>query len=76
MRPNELCTHPDNAAARAKATGRQWGSCGSEKKEEGIDIVSDVVKVEDENLATPGCLREDRVTKYSSRLACEENPAP
>jgi len=32
-----------------------------EEEEEGIGITSDVVKVQDEDPATPGCLREVRV---------------
>ena len=53
MRPNELCTHLDNGATRAKATGRQRGSF--EEGEEiswvlgsDISIASDVVKVKGE----------------------------
>ena len=35
-----------------------------EGEEEGIDIASYVVKVEGEDLATPDCLREDKVRRY------------
>ena len=35
-------------------------------EEEGTGIASDVVKLEGEDLATPGCLRDDRVSRYAS----------
>ena len=35
-----------------------------EEEEEGIGIASDIVKVEGEDPATPGCLRDDRVRRY------------
>jgi len=57
MRPNELWTSPDDGAARAQAPGCQHSTCqcGSvEEEEEGTGIASDVVKVEDEDQATPG----------------------
>jgi len=56
-----------------------------EEEEEGIGIASDVVKVEGEDLATPGCLREVRVRwcvgdfnrwYVLSWLACERTPGP
>jgi len=59
MRPNELWTCPDDGAARAQAPGFNIVllSCGSVRRGRGGDwytIVSDVVKVEGEDPATPG----------------------
>ena len=56
-----------------------------EEEEEGIGIASDVVKVEGEDPAPPGCLREVRVRRYVGDsqswvripwLAREETPGP
>jgi len=56
-----------------------------EKEEEGIGIDSDAVKVEGEDLVTPGCLKEDRVRRYvgdsqslvrTPGLSREETPGP
>ena len=59
MRPTELLTCPDDGAARAQAPGFNIVllSCGSVRRGRGGDwytIVSDVVKVEGEDPATPG----------------------
>ena len=57
MRLNEPWTRPDNGTARAKVPGRERGSCGLfEEEEEGTGIASDV-KLQGEDLGTPGCLR-------------------
>ena len=53
MRPNELWTCRDDGAARAQAPGCQRSSCGSVRRG-GTGIVSDVVKVEGDDPATPG----------------------
>jgi len=66
MKPNELWTYPDDGAARAQAPGCQRSSCGSVRRErglQGISIASDVVKTEGEDLDTPGYLRGDRVRR-------------
>jgi len=56
---------------------------GVEEEKEGIGISSDVFKVKGEDPAPPGCLREDRVSRYvgdspswvhTPWLAREENP--
>jgi len=39
--------------------------CPFEEEEEGIGIASDVIKVECKDPATTGCLREDRVRRYT-----------
>jgi len=55
-----------------------------EEEEMGTVITSDVVKEKGENLATPDCLREDRVRRsigdskswVRAPLPCEETPGP
>jgi len=68
MSPNERLTYIDNGAARAQVPGCQRDNCGSdqfEEQEEGTGIASDEVKVECEDLATPGCPSEDRVRRHA-----------
>jgi len=59
---------PRHGAARAKAPGCQRHSLLGkfEEEEEGIGVTSDVVKVQGEDLATPGSLRGERVRWYVS----------
>jgi len=58
MRPNELWTHPDTEPPGLAPGCQQRQLLGPvEEEEEGISIVSDVVKVQGEDPATPGCLR-------------------
>ena len=61
MRPNELWTCPDNGAARAQAHRCQRNSWGPfEQEDEGINVTSDIVKVQGEDPDTPGYLRGGR----------------
>jgi len=62
MRPHELWTCPHDGTARAQAPGCERNSCGSVRRGRGrTGVASDVVKVEGEDLDTPGYLRGDRV---------------
>jgi len=62
MRPNELWTYPDTELpGLAPGCQRRWLLGPFEEGEEGIGIASDVVKIEGEDPATTGCLREVRV---------------
>jgi len=62
MRPNELWTCPDTEPP-GLVPGCQWRQLLGpfEEEEEGICITSDVVEVQGEDPATPGCLRDVRV---------------
>ena len=75
VRPNKLWTHPDNIATRAKAPGRQRGSCGSVRRgrgPEGTDITSSVVKVKREDRATP----DYHLSSVHTRKPQDRNDSP
>jgi len=58
MRPNELWTCPDTEPPGLAPGCQRRQLLGLfEEEEEGIGIASDVVKVQGEDQATPGCLR-------------------
>jgi len=58
MRPNELRTRPDTEPSGLAPGCQRRKLLGQiEEEEEGMGIASDVVKVQGENPATPGCLR-------------------
>jgi len=67
MRPNELWTCPDTEPP-GLAPGCQWCQLLGpfQQQEEGIGIASDVVKVEGEDPATPGCLRSVDTSRVGS----------
>jgi len=58
MRPIEFWTRPDTEPSRLAPGCQQRKLLGQiEEEEEGMGIASDVVKVQGEDPATPGCLR-------------------
>jgi len=62
MRPNELWTCKDTEPPGLALGCQRCELLGLfEEEEEGICVSSDVVKVQGEDPATPGCLREVRV---------------
>ena len=65
MKPNEFWTRPDTEPPGLTPGCQQHWLLGSfEEEEKGNGIASSVVKVQGEDPAPPGRLREDRVRKY------------
>jgi len=78
MSLNELWTRPDTEPPGLAPGCQRRKLLGPfEEEEEGIGIASDVIQVQGEDPATPGCLREDRVRRYvGDSQSWVRNPGP